>query len=126
MDNVFDIFSSLARVKILRTLYFQAVPIPLRHIAYISGLPVFSVQNAVKSLTDDEIIGRSEKGNYVLFEINRNNPFYEVLKQFFIIELNNRIRMEAKKSYHKARQALEFANAADIIFSHAKRKGNIK
>lgn len=126
MNDIFDIFTSKARVKILRTLYFQLQAIPLRHIAYMSDLPIFSVQNAVKSLLNDKIISETKEVNYVLFELNRRNPFYALLEQFFIIEINNRICMEAKTYYQKARQALEFANAANTIFKRAKQKRNIK
>lgn len=126
MNSIFDIFSSPAKAKILNVLYFQVQPIPLRHIAYISGLPVFSVQNAVRSLLDDELINKSEEDNYVLFELNKVNPFYDILRQFFIIEVNNRICMGAKTYYQKAKQVLEFANAAYIIFRCAKKKRKIK
>lgn len=126
MNNFIDIFSSKARVRILRTLYFQPQAIPLRHIAYISDLPVFSVQNAVGSLLEDEIINSLKKDNCVLFKLNKSSPFYTVLEQFFTIEINNRIRMEAKTFYQKAREALAFADAANIIFRHAKKKRSIK
>jgi len=122
VKDIFDILTSRARVKILRTLYFQLQPIPLRHIAYISDLPIFSVQNAIKSLSGDGIVNRRNSDNCVLFELNKKDPLYPVLEQFFIIEINNRIFTEAKTYYQKARQTLEFANAANIIFRHAKRK----
>lgn len=122
MDNFFDIFSSKSRVKILRTLFFQPQAIPLRHIAYISDLPIFSVQNAVKSLLNDKMITKIVKENYVLFELNKKNSLYTVIEQIFLIEIDNRICMEAKTYYQKAKRALEFASAANIIFKHAKKK----
>lgn len=122
MQDISDIFTSKARVKILRTLYFQLQPTPLRHIAYISDLPIFSVQNATKSLLSDKIINKREKENYILFELNKKHPLYTVLEQFFIIEINNRISREAQTYFQKAKQALEFANAANIIFTYAKKR----
>ena len=126
VDNIFDIFSSKARVKILRTLYFQPQPIPLRHIAYISDIPVFSVQTAIILLLDEKMLNRTEKGNYVLFELNRDHPLYAVLEQFFIIELQNRIQTESKTYCHKAKLLLEFVNSANIIFQRTKKKRNVR
>lgn len=125
MDTIFDILTSKAKVIILRTLYYQPHAIPLRHIAYLSDLPIFSVQHAIKSLLDNRIISRRKKGNNVLFELNRKNPFYTTLKQFFIIEINNRIVAEAKLYYQKAQETLAFANAANILFKRARQKRNL-
>ncbi|MBU4483831.1 hypothetical protein KKA47_00240 [bacterium] len=125
MKNVFDIFTSKARVMILRTLYFQERPIPLRHVSLISDLPVFSVQNAVVSLLDEKIISKTEEDNNVLFELNKEHPLHNILEQIFFIEMNARICMEAGLFHHKARQALEFANDVNVIFKHAKQKRKI-
>lgn len=122
MKTIFDIFTSRARVMILRTLYFQENPIPLRHLSLISGLPVFSVQNAVGSLLDEKIIRRAEKGNNVLFEINKEHHLYNILEQIFIVEMNFRICFEAKLFCLKAKRALGFANAAGVIFKRARQK----
>lgn len=126
MKSVFDILTSRARSVILRTLYFQSEPIPLRHISAISGLPVFSVQNAVDSLLTEHVIKRSEKDNNVLFELNREHFLYSVLEQFFIIEMNSRIRLEAGSFHEKARLVLEFAAAANSMFQCAKQKRGLK
>lgn len=122
MKNIFDIFTSRARGMILRTLYFQELPIPLRHVALISDLPIFSVQNAVTALTDEKIIIKTEKDNNVLFELNKEHPLHNILEQFFVIELNARICLEARSFYQKAKQTLKFANAANVIFKRAKQK----
>jgi hypothetical protein len=121
MKNIFDIFTSKARVMILRTLYFQEQAIPLRHVSLISGLPIFSVQNAVGSLLGEKIINKTEKDNNVLFELNKKHSLYDILEQFFIFEVNNRIRLEAESFFQKAKQVLKFASDANIIFKRAKR-----
>ena len=126
MKNVFDIFTSRARALILRTLYFQKEHIPLRHISAISNLPVFSVQNAVTPLVDEKIIKRIEKDNNVLFELNKEYPLYSVLEHIFIVEVNNRISLEAAAFYERAVQILEFATAANIIFKRAKQKRGVQ
>jgi DNA-binding transcriptional ArsR family regulator len=122
VNSVFDILTSKAKAIILRTLYFQPKAIPLRHIAYLSDLPIFSVQHAIKSLLDNGIVSRKKEGNNVLFELNRGNPLYTTLQQFFIIELNNRIVADAKIYYHKAKAALDFANAANILLKRVRQK----
>lgn len=126
MESIFDILTSKAKVVILRTLYFQPAPVPLRHIAYLSDLPVFSVQRALASLLENGMICRSEKANNVLFELNRENALYPTMEQFFLIEMKDRIVAEAKTNYKKAKAALDFANAANILFKRARGKRNAK
>lgn len=126
MKNIFDIFTSKARVMILRTLYYQKQAIPLRHVSSISNLPIFSVQNAINSLADEKLIIKTEEDNNILFELNKEHPLYGILEQFFTIEINNRICREAGLFYQRARQTLEFASAANIIFKRAKQKRVIK
>ena len=126
MKNIFDILTSRAKIMILRTLYFQEQAIPLRHLSLISSLPVFSVQNATNPLLEETIISRIEKDNNVLFALNKKHPFYKILEQFFIIERNNRIHLEAKLFYQKARQVLKFAAAANIVFRRAKLRRNFR
>lgn len=106
---------------ILRTLCFQNQPIPLRHVAYISNLPVFSVQRAIEPLTDDKIIIKLYSENNVLFKINTNNTLYNLLMQFFIMEMNNTISMESAKYSEKAKDVLEFTESANIILKETKR-----
>lgn len=122
MKNIFDMFTSRARAMVLRTLYFHEQAVPLRHISSISGLPVFSVQNAVNSLLAEKLIERTEKDNNVLFELNKEHPLYSILEQFFNFEISSRICLEAKSLYQKARQALEFASTANVIFKRARQK----
>jgi hypothetical protein len=45
-----------------------------------------------------------------------------VLEQIFTVEMNARIRLGASLLYKRAKQSLEFANAAAIMFRHAKRR----
>lgn len=122
METAFDIFSSKARGRILRTLYFQHRPTPLRHIALISDLPVYSVQKALDSLLTEEIVCRHEKGNNVLFELNKHHPLYSILEQLFITEAKTRIRMAAAMLPNKARHSLEFASAAKILLNHTRKR----
>lgn len=123
MLNIFDIFTSKARVKVLRTLAFQVEAMPLRLIASVSDLPVFSVQNALNSLCLDGVVIRTAKENNVLFELNKTSDMYELLMQFFILEANYQISREAKKNFQKAARVLAFASSAGAIFQSAKKRG---
>lgn len=126
MKNVFDVFTSRARIIILRTLYYQRLAIPLRHVSSISNLPIFSVQNAIGSLLDEKLLILTEKDNNVLFALNKEHPLHNILEQFFTMEANNRISLEAKRFSQRARQALEFASTAGVFFKHAKQKRIVK
>lgn len=126
VNDVFDILSSRARALVLKTLFLQSNAIPLRHIAYISGLAVFSVQKAVAGLLADDVIRRRDAGNRTLFELDRDAPFYPLLQQFFIAEINHRIMTESRALGEKARSALELASSAVTLFRRAKRKRRAK
>jgi DNA-binding transcriptional regulator GbsR (MarR family) len=120
METVFDIFTSRARGRILRTLYFQKTPIPLRHVALISDLPVYSVQNALATLRDEEIIHRIDMDNNALFELNTKHPFYPILTQLFTAETNAKIQQAAELSQHKAEHCLNFASSTQKLLRRAK------
>lgn len=126
VNDVFDILSSRARALVLRTLFLQSNAIPLRHIAYISGLAVFSVQKALAGLLADDVIRRRDAGNCTLFELNRDAPFYPLLQQFFIAEMNHRIMIESGALGEKAKFALGLASSAAALFNRAKRKQRAK
>lgn len=121
VKTTFDIFSSKARGRILRTLYFQHNPTPLRHVALISDLPVYSVQKALDSLLTEAIVCRHEKGNNVLFELNKHHPLYAILEQLFITEMKTRLRINAEKLHQKARQSLKFANTTKTLLRHPRK-----
>lgn len=122
MKTAFDIFTSKARGRVLRTLYFQHRPAPLRHVALISDLPVYSVQKALDSLLAEEIVHRHEKENNVLFELNKHHPLYSILEQLFITEAKTRIRLAAALLPHRARHSLEFASAAKTLLNHTRKR----
>lgn len=122
MKTVFDIFTSKARGRILRTLYCQHTPTPLRHVALISNLPVYSIQKALDALLAEEIVSRREMGNNVLFELNKEHLLYPILKQLFITEMKTRIHMAAEMLHHKARHSLEFANAARVLLHRTRKR----
>lgn len=120
MIDFFDIFSSKAKIKILRTLYYQECAISLRQIAYISELPVFSIQNALKDLLREKIIKKRKKGNRLMIQINKESEYYNFLKELFCIEEKSRIAAEAKQFDQKAKNVLMFANSANNFFERVK------
>ena len=122
MKTICDIFTSRAVVRVLRTLYLQSEPIPLRHVAHISDLPIFSVQNAVKKLMQNRLISQSKRDNNVLFELNRSHRFYALIGEFFDLETRDRIFHESQGLSDKAQEVLSFASSALKIFARA-RKG---
>lgn len=120
MQTIFDIFTSRARGRILRTLYFQKTPIPLRHVALISDLPVYSVQNALTSLQDEKLVHRFDMGNNALFELNPHHPLHPILTQLFVTETNAQIRESAALFQHKAKHCLNFASSTQKLLRRAK------
>ncbi len=123
MKRIFDLFTSSAKIGVLRTLCFQSCPIPLRHVASFSDQHVFSVQKALRSLVADGMVIMTERDNNVLFEMDKKNARYDLLRQFFILEAHSRIREEAERYSAKAVRALKLANGAAVLLKQA-RRGN--
>lgn len=116
---VFDltsIFSSKAKLKVLRTLCCQSAPLPLRHIAYLSDTPVFSIQRAVKQLVAQKILIKKRKKPYTYYSLNSNNMFYPFLTQVFDLEIKNRITFLSADYAQKAKRSLDFASSATRFF----------
>ncbi len=79
------LFGSEARVKVL-SLFMLNVGSEyyLREIAQKTGLAVRSVQRAVGSLVEIQILERNKRGNSVFFYLNERNPILEDLKAIFL------------------------------------------
>ncbi len=122
MRECLDIFSSKAKIKILRTLYYQCDPIPLRQIAYISGLAVFSVQHALKQLEKDHLILKRKKHKHTVYEINRKSAYYNFLNNLFLIEMKHTISTRAEHYHKKAHKTLLFIQSTLNLFQTIKRK----
>ena len=56
----------------------------LREIAQKTGLAVRSVQRAVETLVEIQILERENRGNSVYFRLNTQNPIAEDLKAIFL------------------------------------------
>ncbi len=121
MIDLAEIFSSKARTKVLRTLYYQAEPIPLRHVATISDLPVFSIQCALKALVGEKIIKRKKRKKYTLFSLNEDHPCYQFLSKVFHLEMTSCLQADSDQYHKKAKSVLAFAASARRLFRQIKK-----
>ena len=79
------LFGSEARVKVLSLFMLNAgSEYYLREIAQKTGLAVRSVQRAVESLVEIQILERESRGNSVYFRLNDNHPIADDLKAIFL------------------------------------------
>lgn len=122
MTSVFELLSSRAKAGVLRTLCLQSASIPLRHVASLADLHPFSAQKALRSLVERGIVIRREKGNNILFEINRNDAVYPLLSQFFDLEVTRRIQSESERYSARAARVLKFADSAVVLFRRARKR----
>lgn len=116
MFDVTDLFSSKAKVKVLRTLFYQSAPLPLRQIAVLSGSSLFSVQRVLKQLADEDIVIRKRKGRYTLFSLNPQHQYYSFLAQFFDLEMKSRIALSSKGYEQKAKEVVDFSRSVRDLF----------
>lgn len=116
MIGLHHIFSSVAKIKILRTLCLQSLPMSLRTIASVSELPVFSAQRALQQLRDENWVARKRSQNRVLFLLNAAHDSYELVREIFNIEADLKLRRRASRYASQARSALDFADSARAFF----------
>lgn len=120
MLDISDIFSSRARCKVLRTLHHQTAPLCLRHIAYLSGAPLFSVQRVLKQLVDEKMVARKRRASHVLFSLNRQHRFDAFLTQVFDLEMKHHIVSASADYQTRAKHVLHFSHSALGIIKEAK------
>jgi len=120
MFDLSQIFSSKARTKILMTLFQQDQPIPLRHVAYLCEIPVYSVQCALKQLTREKIVFRKRDGRHLLFGLNKQNPNYSFLAGIFLFAVNFKVRARAENYSKRASSTLKFISSSREFFKKVK------
>ena len=109
------IFSSKARVGVLRTLCYQGAPLPLRHIAYLSGAPLYSVQRVLQQLVHEKMVIEKRRGKYRLFLLNRRHAYYAFLHQIFDLEMKHQIIFSSTQYHQRAKELLDFASSAQHL-----------
>src|SRR3990167_866430 len=120
MGSLDSIFSSVAKIKILRTLCRQSLPLSLRRIAAVSELPVFSVQRALQQLQDEKWVVRKKAQNRVLFLLNSRHEAYDFIHAVFDLEIHRHLEMRTHQYTAKAKAALTFADSAQNFFRKTK------
>lgn len=120
MPDLTTLFSSTAKLNVLRVLWNQRDPIALRHISYLSESPLYSVQRALKQLEDEAIISKSKYKNRILYQLVPGSPYYFLLDKVFDAEQKNEIDRRSKNYSSQAKQALEFASSTNQFFNKLK------
>lgn len=119
MFDMAEIFSSKARISILRVLSCQAEPLKLRHIAVLANYPIYSIQRALNQLKKEKLIHKKKERQYRLYSLNQGHPHYSFIGALFELETKNRILWNSQRYEQKATSALEFANSALRLFKGA-------
>ncbi len=117
MVDFTQIFASKARIKTLRTLYYQESPLPLRHVAVLSQMPLFSVQRVLNQMVAEKMVSQKKQKNYRLFSLNRKHQSYPFLAGLFELEMKNQIPARHDK---KAHNLLDFIMNAQELIMEAK------
>jgi hypothetical protein len=122
MLDLAEHFSSRAKVRALEILCRHTSPLPLRHVAYLCDLPVFSIQRALADLTEARIVLRKKRQRSVLYSMNWKHPHSSLFLKLFRL-IDGEALQERTEGYHaSARHALAFASESREVYSHRKRK----
>lgn len=121
MVDFSTIFSSRAKYLVLRVLALHTQPVPLRHVAYLAELPVFSVQVALKQLMKDRLIKRNEKKSFVVFKLNQMHVCSEFIKKVFMLEREMLFEKPTIHDHERAQSTLVFADEMIELFAKVKK-----
>ncbi len=121
MIDFSTIFSSRAKYLVLRVLALHTQPVPLRHVAYLAELPVFSVQVALKQLLKDKLIKRNEKKRFVVFTLNQLHECFVFIRKVFALERETIFEKPTKYDHKHAQSALVFADEMIEFFAKVKK-----
>lgn len=122
MTVLSQIIASKAKLQVLRTLYYSKNFMPLRHIAYISDLPVFSVQYSVLDLQKQRVILKKKHKNFSLFKLNTEHPYFSLLAELFKADTALRLQAHAKTYKKQVAPTIKFIHSAQNIFKKVKSK----
>ena len=115
-----DFFSSRSRTKVLLTLFHQAHPVPLRHLAYMTKLAVQRVEYALKQLVKDKLVIRKQEGKAVLYSLNKKHKAFPLISDICVASSKYQIRMRSNLYHDRAKQVLKFCSQAHDILSRAR------
>lgn len=114
------IFSSRARSRVLRVLHNQEEPVPLRHVAYLAQMPVFSIQRALQQLVEENLVIQKRKKRFRLFSLNRNHLYHSFLSRLFDVERRCQAEEVQGRYDQRAKGLLDFVASARNLFKTAK------
>lgn len=77
------LFTSKARVKVLKLLIFSPGEFHLREIARRTKVSAPYIKKELKNLKDAGLIAERSEGNLKLFRINKSSPIFDELKRIF-------------------------------------------
>lgn len=120
MPSLHNIFSSPAKIKVLRTLFCQMQPLSLRRIAALSCTPVFSVQRAIKQLLSEDWLHQTSFKNSICFTLNTKHASYKLIREIFDLETKSQLRKRAAHYSLSAKSALDFADSSHAFFERMK------
>lgn len=116
------IFSSPSRTSILRTLQYQTQPLALRHIAYLTQIPIYSIQRSLEQLHKQKFVTRRKHKKQVVFALNKNHKLYDFIKKIFTLEEKQMLSEKAQAHKKRAQAILKFTSNLQKTFHKKKFK----
>lgn len=120
MDSLDSLFSSTAKVRLLRVIFSSNHSFNLRQLASICNLPVFSVQKALQQLADQNVIIMAKAGNKLLSVPNRQHSQAQLMRAVFMLEKKEALQKRAVNYSFRAKNALRFASEARTFFNRVR------
>jgi hypothetical protein len=118
--EISQLFSSKARFQVLQVLSLVEWPVSLRTLERLTGLPIRSVKLATLDLVKKKILFQKKQKNSILFSLNRDHFFMDVLKEIFALISRDSIRRRSVSYQSRAADILRFSDEVRLLVKRSK------
>lgn len=120
MNSLSILFSSKARIHVLRALSGGAGHFALRQIEKLTGLPVYSVQYALGQLLVDELVTVQSTGGKTLYALNARHTDFDFINFIFEAERHRDLEGRAKHQGKTPFEVMQFNDQIHCLYSGAR------
>lgn len=117
MNSLSLLFSSNARIHILRALSGGAGRFALRQIEKLTGLPVYSVQYALGQLLDEKLVTVQSTRGKTLYALNARHTDFDFINFIFEAERHRDLEDRAKQMGKTPFEVMQFNDQVHALYS---------
>lgn len=117
--NISNIFSSKAKVQVLGVLSQDSTPLRTRTIERRAGLPIRSVQLALDSLVNLDLVHRQTLQKYPTYKLNTSHISCKLIRKIFKAVEIDQVSQRSFSYNQKATRVFQFISDANRVIQRA-------